>query len=229
MSTTASTHDRSAFEQSGTSRNTKRRMPRVPLQHRWGWVVLAVFAVAGAAGGNAWLVGQLDERTPMLVLSHDVAWGQPITAHDVTTVDLSPEAEGVGIPQAQWSQTVQGRVAAVPLRSGQLLARSEVTAHTVPGPGQQVVGLRLNAGHYPARGLAANDPIQVLPLSPQASVDASTGAVAGPGFPARVVRASGPDADGALTVDVLVTQDQASAASGAAASGALVTLLGPTS
>lgn len=209
-------------------RGTTRPTARVPRQRQWGWVVLAVFALAGAGGGNAWLVAQLDERTPMMTLSHDIPWGQPVTDSDVTTVDLSPEARSVGIPQDQWDHTVRGRVAAVPLRAGQLLSRSALTTQTVPGPGQQVVGLRLSAGHAPARGLVPNDPIQVLPLNPAASADPTTDAVAGPGFPARVVRANPPDPDGAVTADVLVTQDQASAASSAAASGALVTLLGPT-
>lgn len=232
MSTTASSNEDPApvFEQSASRRRGRTRTgPRVPRRHRWGWVVLAVFVIAGAGGGNAWLVSQLDEREPMMVLSHDVAWGQPITGHDVTTVELSPESRGVGISEADWNRSVRGRLAAVPLHAGQLLSRSALSTHTVPGPGQQVVGLRLTAGHYPARGLVPNDPIHIVPVNSQASGDtsAAAGPVTGPGFPARVVRANGPDPDGAVTADVLVDQAHAGEASSAAATGALVTLLGP--
>lgn len=229
MSTTASSEDHSNPVFAKTLPRAKRpRGPRFPRQRRWGVVVLAVCVVAAAGGGNAWLVGHLEERVPMMVLSHDVAWGQPITDNDVTTVDLSPEARGVGIPHEEWHYALHGRLAAGPLHAGQVLSRSELTTHTVPAPGQQVLGLRLPPGHYPARGLVPNDPIQVVPLTSQASADASTGSVAGPGLPARVVQASGPDPDGSLTVDVLVDQARAGEASSAAAGGALVSLLGPS-
>lgn len=231
MSTTSSTgqHSGPISEESPPSRSKTPRSPRVPRQHRGWLVVLAVLVLAAAGGGNAWIVGLLDQRAPMMVLSHDVAWNQPVTGNDVTTVDLSPEANTVGISQDEWDHTLHGRLAATPLHAGQLLSRGALTTHTVPGPGQQLLGLRLTAGHYPARGLTANDPIQVVALNPQASTDAGTGAVAGPGFPARVVRAAGPDPDGALTADVLVDQTRAGEASSAAATGALVTLLGPAS
>lgn len=231
MSTTT-TSDHSApvsGKEPPPARSKKVRRPRVPRQHRWGLVLLAVFVVAAAGGGNAWIVGHLDERAPMVLLSHDVAWGQPVTGRDVTTVDLSPEAGGVGIPKGEWDHTLHGQLAATPLHAGQLLSRSALTTHTVPGPGQQVLGLRLTAGHYPTRGLVPNDPIQIVALNPQANTDGGMGAVTGPGFPARVVRASGPDPDGALTADVLVDQTRAGDASSAAATGALVSLLGPTS
>lgn len=211
------------------SRNRKSSSPRVPRLHRGWLVVLAVFVVAAAGSGNAWIVGHLDERAPMMVLSHDVAWNQPVTDHDVTTVDLSPEARGVGIPKNEWDHTLHGQRAATPLHAGQLLSHSSLTTHTVPGPGQQILGLRFTAGHYPTRGLVANDPIQIVALNPQSTTDAGTGAVAGPGFPARVVRASGPDPDGALTADVLIDHTHVSDANNAAATGALVSLLGPTS
>ena len=202
----------------------------MPRQRRWGWVLLAVVLIAGAGGGNAWLVGRLDQRVPMMVLSHDIAWGQPVTQDDVTTVALSPESRSVGISETDWDHALRGQRASVPLHAGQLLSPSALTTNTVPGPGQQVVGLRLTAGHYPARGLVPNDPIQIVPINSQASADPSTGAASavGPGFPARVVRANGPDPDGALSTDVLVGQAHAGDATNAAATGALVTLLGPS-
>lgn len=201
----------------------------MPRQHRGWLVVVAVLVLAAAGGGNAWIVGRLDDRVPMMVLTHDVAWQHPVTGQDVATVYLSPEARTVGVSQDEWNHALVGQRAATPLHARQLLSHSGLTSHPVPGPGQQVLGLRLAAGHYPARGLVPNDPIQIVALNPQASTGDGTGAVAGPGFPGRVVRASGPDPDGALTADVLVDQTHASEATSAAATGALVTLLGPTS
>ena len=231
MSTTSSTgqHSGPVSEEPPASRSKAPQSPRVPRQHRGWLVVVAILVLAAAGGGNAWIVGRLDERVPMMVLTHDVAWQQPVTGQDVTTVYLSPEARTVGVSQDEWNHALVGQLAATPLHAGQLLSHSGLTSHPVPGPGRQVLGLRLAPGHYPARGLVPNDPIQVVALNPQASTDAGTSAVAGPGFPARVVRASGPDPDGALTADVLVDQIHAGEATSAAATGALVTLLGPTS
>lgn len=231
MSSPPSSKDSSSpvFEETATPGGRPRRGPRVPRRPRWGLVLAAVAVIAVAGGGNAWLAGHLDHRQPMVVLTHDIGWGQRVTQADVTTVDLSPEARRVGIAQSEWNHTLHDQRAAVPLRAGQLLSRSALTHQTVPGPGQQVVGLRLTAGHYPADGLAPNDPVQVIPVNPQAASDPTTGAPAvGAGFSARVVRTAGPDPDGALTVDVLVDQSRAPDASNAAATGALVTLLGPT-
>jgi hypothetical protein len=190
---------------------------------------LAVVLVAAGVGGNVALVDHLQVREPMVVLTHPVAWGHRVTEHDVSTVDLPPSAAQHALTETQWRATA-GHVATRALQPGQLLRNSDLSSQQVPGPGQQVLGLRLATGRYPAGGLSPNDPIQVVPIDgggSATSAGSGSGSVSGPGFPARVVNAIGPDADGALSVDVLITADQAEQASTAAAGSPLVRLLGP--
>lgn len=89
-----------------------------------------------------------------------------------------------------------------------------------------MIGFRLLPGRYPARGLAPNDPVEVVGLSSSGATDTVTG---GARFRARVVQASLPDSEGAVVVDLLIDSSAADQADAAAAGGALVKLLGPTS
>lgn len=205
------------------------RRPRVPRQRRVWLGLLAAVLVAAGVGGNVALVSNLDERESMVVLTHPVAWGHRVTEHDVSTVDLFPSAAQHALTEDQWRATA-GRVATRALQPGQLLRSGDLSSQQVPGPGQEVLGLRLSPGRYPAAGLSPNDPIQVVPVDSGGSATSAgsgSGSVSGHGFPARVVNAIGPDADGALSVDVLITADQAEQASTAAAGSPLVRLLGP--
>ena len=211
-------------------RSRWRRRPRVP-RHRRVWLgLLAALLVAGGVVGNVALVGHLQQREPMVVLTHPVSWGHQVTEHDVSTVDLPPSTAQHALTEDQWRATV-GRVASRPLQPGQLLRNSDLSSQQVPSSGQEVLGLRLTPGRYPAGGLSPNDPIQVVPIDgggSATSAGSGSGSVSGPGFPARVVNALGPDADGAVSVDVLITTDRAEQASTAAAGSPLVRLLGPS-
>ncbi|MEY8042740.1 SAF domain-containing protein [Saccharopolyspora cebuensis] len=207
--------------------STGKASPRVPSRRRrWVWIT-ATALVLGAVAGNAVLIEQLADREPMLVLARDVAWGQQVSGPDVTTADLPADAHRFAIPEDRRHQ-VLGLVATQNLTAGELLARHDLSPQVIPGPGQRVVGLRLEPGRYPARGLAPNDPVAVH-LTPDDTNTNSGGAAAehGEEFSARVVRASAPDAEGAIVVDLLVPEATAPAAVEAAVRGAHVSLLGP--
>ncbi|WP_029535689.1 SAF domain-containing protein [Saccharopolyspora spinosa] len=182
--------------------------------------------MAASTVATVMVVSAAWEREPMLLLARDVAWGQPVTGADVTTVELPPSARRFVVADADRGRVV-GQVAAGNLRAGQLLSHGDVMAQRVPAVGQQVIGVRLPQGRFPARGLFPNDPVEVVTLS-------TTGAAAetvpsGSGFRARVVQVSPPDAEGAIVADLLIADSLAEQASAAATSGALVTLLGPSS
>lgn len=204
--------------------------PQVPRKKRgWVWVAAAVL-VLGAAGGNAVLIAQLADREPMLVLARDVPWGQRISGSDVTPVELPAAVGTFATPEAERGEVV-GRVAGHNLHAGALLSPGDLTRQAIPDRGQRVLGVRLEPGRFPARGLLPNDPVAVHPAPDQANGTATTSAdqpeTAGE-FTARVVRTSPPDADGAITADLLIPEATAPEAVEAAITSAQVSLLGPT-
>lgn len=203
--------------------------PQVPRKKRWVLWGTAMALVVGAVCGNVVLIDQIADRTPVLVLARDVPWGQPISGADLTPVELPSEVAEFATPQTRRGEVV-GKTAGHTLRAGHLLAYSDVTAQAIPGPGQTVVGVRLEPGRFPARGLVPNDPVTVHPVPDEDSSTSSgpTGQVeAAEAFTARVVRASPPDADGAITTDLLIPSTTAPDAVEAAAGGAVISLLGP--
>lgn len=203
--------------------------PRVPRRSRTGIWITAAVLVAGGVSGNAALINAVADREPVLVLARDVPWGQRITGDDVQAVALPSAVGHYAVRDAEREQVV-GRVAAQNLHTGRLLAPGEVTRQVVPGPGQRVIGVRLEPGRFPARGLVANDPVAVHP-APDATSSASAAeqpSTPGGDFFARVVRTSPPDADGAVVVDLLIPDSTAPTAVTAAVDGAQVSLLGPS-
>ncbi|MEV0700037.1 SAF domain-containing protein [Saccharopolyspora sp. NPDC050389] len=201
------------------------RAPRVPRQRRWWLLSASLGLIIVSVAGTVAVVSAAWDREAMLQLVRDVAWGQPIRDADVTTVELPPSARRFVVADADRGRVV-GQIAAANLRAGHLLAFSDVTTQVVPAKGQQVIGVRLPLGRYPARGLAPNDLVEVVGVS--SSGTASETVTGGAGFQARVVQASPPDSEGAVVVDLLIDSSAAEQAAAAAADGALVKLLGPT-
>ncbi|MEV5542048.1 SAF domain-containing protein [Saccharopolyspora shandongensis] len=202
------------------------RGPRVPRQRRWWLLGASLGVIIVSVAGTVGVVSVAWDREPMLQLVRDVSWGQPISDADVTTVDLDPGARRFVVADADRGRVV-GQIAATNLRAGHLLALSDVTTQAVPAGGQQVIGVRLTLGRYPARGLAPNDPVEVVGLS-ESDSGATETVTGGARFRARVVQASLPDSEGAVVVDLLIDSSAAEQADAAAAGGALVKLLGPT-
>ncbi|SDY01016.1 SAF domain-containing protein [Saccharopolyspora shandongensis] len=200
------------------------RAPRVPRQRRWWLLSASLGLIIVSVAGTVAVVSAAWDREPMLQLVRDVAWGQPIRDADMTTVELPPSARQFGVADAGRSRVV-GQIAAANLRAGHLLAFSDVTTQVVPARGQQVIGVRLPPGRYPARGLAPNDPVEVVGLS--SSGTTSETVAGGTGFQARVVQTSPPDSEGAIVVDLLIDSSASEQADSTAAGGALVKLLGP--
>ncbi|MBK0870209.1 hypothetical protein INP57_25695 [Saccharopolyspora sp. HNM0986] len=197
-------------------------MPRK--KRGWVWAT-AVVLVIGATGGNAALIAALSDREPVLVLARDVPWGKRISQADVQPVELSADVTQFAVPDTDRG-TVVGQVAGQNLHAGGLLAYSDLARQAIPAAGQQVLGLRLEPGRFPVRGLLPNDPVAVHP-APEQTTTSTQQAEPGAEFTARVVRSSPPDAEGAITADLLIPDATASEAVAAAVGGAQVSLLGP--
>lgn len=143
-----------------------RDLPRVPRRYgQWAASVLFVLMAVLVAG---WLWQQRSDRIPVLVTSHAVAAGAVITPGDLKIVDIA------GVPGAlssSQSRAVVGSTAAVGLVAGQVLTGDMVTRDPIPGPGERVIGLQLDATRAPS-GLVAGDVVSIVAVPP--SGDPST-------------------------------------------------------
>ncbi|MPZ94087.1 MAG: hypothetical protein GEU96_04040 [Propionibacteriales bacterium] len=135
-------------------------LPRMPRRYgQWAGAVLFVIMAVLLAG---WFWQQKSDRQAVLVIAEPVAAGAVITSEDLDVVEVS----GVrgAIPSVD-SGSVVGSTAAVGLVDGQILTRDMVTTDPLPGPGERVVGLQLDATRAPA-GLMPGDTVVVLAVPP---------------------------------------------------------------
>lgn len=202
--------------------------PRVPRRRRWWLLAAAVLLAAVAAAGNVVLIAGQDERVDVLVLSRDVAWGQPIGEDDLGVAKAVPDERLASIPAGERARVV-GQMTRSSLPAGSVLVPGQLTDQLVPGPGERLVGLPVKPGHLPARGLSAGDLVQVQPVAGGTGTDGANqtqASTAGP-FQARVLGVGQPDSTGAVTVDLLVGSDAAQTATSAAAGQVVLVQLGP--
>lgn len=200
--------------------STPMRMAR---QRRPGWIAAGTALVALAVLANVYLFQASSRRVLVVRVARDVPVGQPLARADLdtTSVALGP---GVGsIPGRQLGQ-VLGRRAAVDLRAGTLLTVSQVTTQLTPGPGQALVPVALKPGLLPPRGLTPGSPVRIV-AAPGQGQDATDSAGTGSGgqalkdVAATVDSVGGLDADGTVTVGLLVADTDASTVAWLAAAG----------
>ena len=136
-------------------------LPRVPRRYgQWAGAVLFVVMAVLLAG---WFWQQKSDRQDVLVVA---ASGARRRRH---------HRGGPGDRRGRWRRgaiTVEpratassGSTAAVGLVEGQILTRDMVTSDPLPGPGERVVGLQLDATRAPA-GLMPGDAVVVLAVPP---------------------------------------------------------------
>jgi hypothetical protein len=163
---TTDTGSRTSTDQQ--SRTTKQRtqslghdLPRVPRRYgQWAGAVLFVVMAVLLAG---WFWQQKGDQRAVLVIAEPVPAGTVITAEDLAIIEVSG-VEGA-IPSAD-GDTVIGSTATVGLVDGQILTSDMVTSDPLPGPGERVVGLQLDATRAPA-GLAPGDVVVVIAVPPE--------------------------------------------------------------
>ncbi|MCO5999772.1 SAF domain-containing protein [Actinoallomurus rhizosphaericola] len=184
---------------------------------------MAILALGVLA--NVYLFRASSDRTSVVRVARDVAVGQPITRADLDTavVALGPGVRA--IPGGQLGEVV-GRRAAVGLRAGTLLTASQVTAQLTPGPGQALVAVPFKPSQLPPRGLEPGTQVRIVATSggqddaaSPAGQGGSSGPTSGKDVAGAVDAVGGPDADGAVTVSLLVADGDASAVARLAAAG----------
>jgi len=123
-------------------------------------VLLGVALVLGLALVGVIVAERVDTRVPVLAAAHAIGAGQTLTAADVTVVRVAADAGLATVPATQRS-TVLGRVAAVPLAAGTLLAPNQFGGPVWPGSGEAVIAVPVKPGRLPA-GLGAGARVTVL-------------------------------------------------------------------
>lgn len=150
------------------------------------------------------------ERVGVVVAARPLTAGDQIGPEDVRQVLLPPDTGLVTVP---WTavDTVVGRYAATDLHAGTTLTSDSITTERVPGPGEVVVGIAMDAGRVPS-----------VPLEPRDAV-----LVIGDGIRigATIVQAGAPALDGKRIVDVLVPVGDAESLTRAAMDGRVAVVL----
>ena len=203
------------------------RRRRRPVLWALGVAVVVVTTATGVL-----LVERSGDRVAVLAVGRAVPVGQAITGGDLRVARVA-EDSGLTPVRASDRDRVVGRVAAVELRPGTLLTAEEVTDATVPGAGEQVVGVALRAGQLPARGLRPGDRVLVVPVpGDQSTSGGGSGAAAtvgptGESVRARVVQVGAASTAGTVTVDLVVGQDVGERVAALASTGRVVLVLLP--
>jgi len=233
MSMTA-TNPASATGRSGSAAGPAVPVPlretAVRIRRRRGLWVAGVALVAAGGLAAAVLVGRAGDRVEVLAVARPVPVGQTIGEADVAVARVAADPALHPVPVSRRAEVV-GRAAAVELRPGTLLTGEEVTDAAVPAVGEQVVGVAARPGQLPARGLRPGDRVLVV-LVPgdQARGGTATAGDVGPvgePVPARVVQVGPADADGAVTVDVVVGEAVGPRVAALASTGRVALVLQP--
>jgi hypothetical protein len=177
-------------------------------------VMIIVFCVLGTVS----LYSSAGERVSVLSVHRWVAPGQRITAGDITTASVSTSSGLRTLPAGARSRTV-GRIAAVGLVPGTLLAPEQVRDGPQVPTGMAVVGATLKAGQYPV-GLGAGDEVELVE-TPAATSTASTVSPKERGRAQVLDLVASSDVPGATNVALVVGSDVAAAVAAAGAAGDL--------
>src|SRR5215475_6143400 len=122
-------------------------------RRRPGLWLAGVGLVAVGALGAAALVGRAGDRVAVLAVARTVDIGQTISDGDLVVARVAADPALRPVPAGERDRVV-GRAAAVRLPAGTLLTAGEVTGAVAPTAGEQLVGLPVEPGQLPARGLA---------------------------------------------------------------------------
>jgi len=166
--------------------------PRLPAGRRRSvpHLVIGALLVVVCALGFALAAGSLDHRRVVLALARPVTAGHQLSGADLASVRVSAGAGVATIPAAA-RDSVVGRMVAVSLPAGALLARGELGPVSLP-PGQAVVAVAVAPGQAPP-GLAAGAHVALvrIPATGAAAPAAGSGGSSAGGASASV---SGPAA-----------------------------------
>ncbi|WP_369276000.1 SAF domain-containing protein [Streptomyces sp. R11] len=178
--------------------------PRVSARRRRPGVIALSLALIAAGGvGVAVLLLQVGHRTEVVTVVREVQVGQVLTEQDLgaASVALDPALKAF---EADDRDSVVGKRAAVELKSGSLLAPSQVTKDSLVKAGEQLVPIGLKPEQVPATALVPGQKVQLVHVPAQGASNADVEGDTSPETIAgRVVKASGAaPGTGVVVVDV---------------------------
>jgi hypothetical protein len=183
-----------------------------------GVLVTVVFAL----GAVLWHLSTV-EKVPALAAASRIERGEVIDSGDVRVIYVSSDDALARLDNSQLDRVV-GSVALVDVAEGTLLTPSVVAKAAAVNAGDGVVGLSLDPGAYPARGLAPGDKVNVVRTADVADLDAEPTVIA---RNATVFAVDELSSD-RLLVSVLTTEgDAESVAATAGAGGLRLVLVAP--
>ncbi|MDH4017428.1 MAG: SAF domain-containing protein [Actinomycetota bacterium] len=182
--------------------------------------LLGLGALLATLGGLTvvWLVGAAGDRQEVLAVRTDVAYGQALTAEDVTTARVSVDP-GVAVLPTQDADAVIGLVASTRLSPGMLLTTDMVEPAGEPGAGRVLVPIAVPADRMPAGGLRPDD--RLLTVDIEGAGDMAP-------TPATVVRVGPADINGMTVVDVTTATQAGPDLAVAAANGHVALVVQPS-
>lgn len=184
--------------------------PRVSARRRRpGLIALSLALIAAGGAGVVVLVTQSGDRTEVVTVTRDVQAGEVITDADLGRASMALDSAVKAI-RADDVGSVVGKRAAVQLRPGSLLARSQVTSRTLVNAGEQIVPVGLKPEQVPATALTPGQKVRLVHVpaqgeDPSAKEDSTPESVA-----ARVVKAGkAAPGTGVVVVDVAAPDEDA--------------------
>ena len=159
-SAVGSARPRTAATPAGAVRPERSDTGLAPVRgRRRPWLLgLGAFLAAVGSLTVVWLVGAAGERQEVLAVRADVAYGEVVTADDITIARVSVDP-GIAVLPGADRDSVVGQVATTRLAPGMLLTEGMVEPDGEPGPGRVLVPIAVPAERMPAGGLRAGDRI----------------------------------------------------------------------
>ena len=190
-------------------------------RRRPGVIAAGVFIGVLGAIGAAWMVGAAGDRTEVVVMARDVAFGAPLRAEDLTTTWAALDPS-VSVVAAADLDAVVGRIAGAHLTTGAIVVPEQLLEAGPPGAGQALVPLPVTTDRLPAGGLVAGDRLLVVD-SPTTAADPPE--VEPAAFEVTVVRVGAADLNGVAVLDVVVEEGDARSLAARAATGRFALVL----
>lgn len=184
-------------------------------------IVAGAAIMLASAFAAAVLYSDAGERSAVLQIAHRVAAGEMIEAGDFTEALVASDVRGATVPASQAASLV-GRVAAVDLVPGSLLAPGQVSDRSPSAATDAVVGAVLDEGYYP-RGVGIGDRVLLVEISN----DSDTAETSTPPVQATVVSVVDGVDIGSISISLAVPPADARRFAVAAARGRLTIVLAP--